>query len=67
MLLIVFLRYVFASFCLISSMCVLVGLLAMIAICRQLSKRDAQLLQRASVKKVDTTTAVDEHAFGKEG
>jgi hypothetical protein len=28
----------------------------------QLSKRDAQLLQRASVKKVDTTTAVDEHA-----
>jgi hypothetical protein len=28
----------------------------------QLSKRDAQLLQRASVKKVDTTTAVNEHA-----
>jgi hypothetical protein len=28
----------------------------------QLSKRDAQLLQRASVKKVDTATAVDEHA-----
>jgi hypothetical protein len=28
----------------------------------QLSKRDAQFLQRASVKKVDTTTAIDEHA-----
>jgi hypothetical protein len=28
----------------------------------QLSKRDAQLLQRASVEKVDTTTAIDEHA-----
>jgi hypothetical protein len=28
----------------------------------QLSKRDAQLLQGASVKKVNTTTAVDEHA-----
>jgi hypothetical protein len=28
----------------------------------QLSERDAQLLQRASIKKVDTTTAVDEHA-----
>jgi hypothetical protein len=28
----------------------------------QPSKRDAQLLQGASVKKVDTTTAVDEHA-----
>jgi hypothetical protein len=28
----------------------------------QLSKRDAQLLQRVSVKKVDTTTTVDEHA-----
>jgi hypothetical protein len=28
----------------------------------QLSKRDAQLLQRASVKKVDTTAAIDEHA-----
>jgi hypothetical protein len=28
----------------------------------QLSKRDAQLLQRASVKKVNTTAAVDEHA-----
>jgi hypothetical protein len=28
----------------------------------QLSKRDAQLLQIASVKKVDTTTTVDEHA-----
>jgi hypothetical protein len=28
----------------------------------QPSKRDAQLLQRASVKKVNTTTAIDEHA-----
>jgi hypothetical protein len=28
----------------------------------QLSKRDAQLLQGASVKEVNTTTAVDEHA-----
>jgi hypothetical protein len=27
----------------------------------QLSKRDAQLLQRASVKKVDDAAAVDEH------
>jgi hypothetical protein len=28
----------------------------------QLSKRDAQLLQRASVKKVDAAAAVNEHA-----
>jgi hypothetical protein len=28
----------------------------------QLSKRDAQLLQRASIKKVDAAAAVDEHA-----
>jgi hypothetical protein len=28
----------------------------------QLSKRDAQLLQGASVKKDNTATAVDEHA-----
>jgi hypothetical protein len=28
----------------------------------QLSKRDYQLLQGASVKKVNTTTAIDEHA-----
>jgi hypothetical protein len=28
----------------------------------QLSKRDAQLLQGASVKKVNTTTTIDEHA-----
>jgi hypothetical protein len=34
MLLMVFLRYVFASFCLISSLRVLVGLMAMIAVCR---------------------------------
>jgi hypothetical protein len=28
----------------------------------QLSKRDAQLLQRASVKKVDAAATIDEHA-----
>jgi hypothetical protein len=28
----------------------------------QLSKRDAQLLQRASVKKVDAAATVDEYA-----
>jgi hypothetical protein len=28
----------------------------------QLSERNAQLLQRASVKKVDAAAAVDEHA-----